>query len=662
MLPVTGRYNSHATAEDWAQVTTFRVGNAVIGHVSPISDHVRGEPLSERAVFRGRFAVQDTLGFTHSFPCIVKVAKRSVSAPANLTDWSELQNEARVLSELTNSPEESLCPRCYFVDVHLRCLVLETCGIDLQTLLIWGSAKWHIASHIAGLVSAVEWLHTRADVLVHGNLRPENVFCRAASSTDVTVWLGDFSQTCTVGTASPAHLAQDSAFSPPEKLRLPSEKLPTASLEMDIFSLGLVVWQLLHNTARPVLKSEDPSVVTKLRADQDALNKALAWPTSWDYMHQIVALDPSKRMDISKLKLRLCRSLLDDAFITEFTACINRSLTRHAETVTPSTRSSVSRPPRATEDVRSNPLGMVPLLVAINPCKADGATERRDLPQFLHFCCPVCGTLAKSGRGKLGYKLRSTRDCLLKVPAALKVTSFVLWIVSQLSPLPLPHHLIDFSAFVTLEECQKITKAVDHARQAQGTVGAAVIIKELLSEIKKVLKPELVNALTVTKEHVSIVKHLLQEAGESVPPYYSGLYRVICEATKECGWVCRDCVEKYAQEGNTCLAVWIDRGSSAPKVESLSNLEFDASAPVRATTASHLNLKPGASIPAAAQAASRSNRKSASAIRAAAPRSNLKSASSVPVAASASSRTGPRRRKQLNILDAGVEVGLIPQS
>jgi serine/threonine protein kinase len=264
--------------------------------------------------------VVDALEFAETVPCVVKVAKRSASPAENSAEWAVLRNEASVLKELAkrhaSSAQTLPCTCCYFVDRHMHYLVVEDCGVDLLTLLAWGNARWHIAAHLVGVVSAVEWLHERN--IVHGNIRPENFLCKAVSWWEITVKLGDFTRSCTPGDLCEA--PQDLKFSAPE-----NATGAVASLSMDVFSLGLVLWQLLHNTARPALETDDAAALALLRTKQPALNKILLWPRCWNFMELVVLIEPQSRPKSSDVLQRLREVLMDPQFIPIFDACMQKA-------------------------------------------------------------------------------------------------------------------------------------------------------------------------------------------------------------------------------------------------------------------------------------------------------------------------------------------------
>jgi hypothetical protein len=307
--------------------TSFRYRNNVIQHVRPIA----GE--SEKArLFRGKFCVEDSVGFVHTVPCVVKVAKRSISSAENAADWSVLQQEAQILDSLsktqTSLDETAPCVQCYFVDKHLKCLVLEDHGASVHTLLVWGSARWCVASLLLGIVSAVEWVH-KHDVL-HGNIRSESFLYKATSWCDGTVKLGNFERARARG--QPSMKSEDHKFS-----ALEAHTAADTTLGMDMFSLGLVVWQLLHNTARPALETAAALNLT----EQAALNERLQWPDRWGFMKDVVVIGSLSRLKAPDLMPRLCGALADPCFAVDFDACRKR--------VTEEQRSALAMAPPRTK-------------------------------------------------------------------------------------------------------------------------------------------------------------------------------------------------------------------------------------------------------------------------------------------------------------------------
>jgi hypothetical protein len=89
------------------------------------------------------------------------------------------------------------------------------------------------------------------------------------------------------------------------------------------------------------------------------------------------------------------------------------------------------------------------------------------------------------------------------------------------------------------------------ARQHHRTIGA------VRAALEKRLTPAQLQALSITREHLSSVRALLLKAGDSIPPKDSGLALVVCAGTRECAWVCAGCEATYKERGNACLAVKI---------------------------------------------------------------------------------------------------------
>jgi hypothetical protein len=215
---------------------------------------------------------------------------------------------------------------------------------------------------------------------------------------------------------------------------------------------------------------------------------------------------------------------------------------------------------RAAQDADSYKLHEVPLLVevvATQPKRTLSDGLKRCLYEVhrLHFCCPACGTRAASGPNKQGYELRSTRDWVQQAARVLKVTLFALQVASLVTPLPLPR-LAELGELLPVSDAKAVTEALDFVReQVEGNVVAT--IGEVRAALENQLTPAQLQALSVTREHVSSVRALLLKAGDSIPPKHSGLAPVVSAGTRECAWVCAGCSDTYRERGNACLAVKI---------------------------------------------------------------------------------------------------------
>jgi hypothetical protein len=215
---------------------------------------------------------------------------------------------------------------------------------------------------------------------------------------------------------------------------------------------------------------------------------------------------------------------------------------------------------RATLDSDSYGLHEVPLLVEVVATLPKGTVRdaaKRCLYEVhrLHFCCPACGTRAASGPNKHGYELRSTRGWVQQAARVLKVTLFALQVASLVTPLPLPR-LAELGELLPISDAKAVAGALDFVRkQIQGN--ATATIGAVHAALEKQLPPAQLQALSVTREHVSSVRALLLKAEDSIPPKHSGLAPVVCAVTRECAWVCAKCEDSYRERGNACLAVKI---------------------------------------------------------------------------------------------------------
>jgi hypothetical protein len=215
---------------------------------------------------------------------------------------------------------------------------------------------------------------------------------------------------------------------------------------------------------------------------------------------------------------------------------------------------------RAAQDADSYGLHEVPLLLEVVAAQPTGTVRdaaKRCLYEVhrLHFYCPACGTRAASGPNKHGYELRSTRGWVQQAARVLKVTLFALQVASLVTPLPLPR-LAELAELLPTSDAQAVAGALDFVRkQVQGN--ATATNGAVRDAVEKQLTPAQLQALSVTREHVSSVRALLLKAGDSIPPKDSGLAPVVCASTRECAWVCDKCRDTYRERGNACLAVKI---------------------------------------------------------------------------------------------------------
>jgi serine/threonine protein kinase len=412
------------------------------------------------------------VGFIHTHRCIVKIAKRSEHHEENALDWSEIRNEARILTTLANKHQDvhERCQRCYYADERVRYSVLEGNGISLHTLLRWGTAKWHIASHLIGAVSAVEWLHARG--VMHGNIRPESLICTTTAYHRASLKLSDFTRACVHGDLLIPTSTHRSWFSAPE-----ADTATVASVSMDMFSLGLVIWQMLHNTARPALETKGSSVLAKLCSEQDALIKFLVWPTSWVYMKRVVVHDPGSRVGAALLKHRLCESLQSTTFATVFEACMRRSSQKLSGVYPKTLLSPIDSCVGITGDASADPMG-----AGTSSCDA-AETERTD-----HVSASCCGALAEPGHRN---EIRNTSHHTVQLPPLWDLLTMGVTRYFWYGP----------SEMLTARDWQQVAKAVEPWRNARGNASVfAVYAERLLNAIREPLSPRPVIDLTGAAE------------------------------------------------------------------------------------------------------------------------------------------------------------------
>jgi hypothetical protein len=137
----------------------------------------------------------------------------------------------------------------------------------------------------------------------------------------------------------------------------------------------------------------------------------------------------------------------------------------------------------------------------------------------------------------------------------LKGTLFALQVASLFAPLPLPR-LAELEELLPIADAKSVAGALDFVRK-QMQDNSTATIGNVRAAVENQLTPALLQALSVTREHVSSVRALLLKAGDSIPPKDSGLAPVVCPGMRECAWVCTGCSDTYKERGNACLAVEI---------------------------------------------------------------------------------------------------------
>jgi hypothetical protein len=256
---------------------------------------------SVRLMLRGEFRTQDGAGATHEYPCLVKcstyvgVAEPTVANIMRLRREHAIYLEAQRLGKLVNTG----CVRCYSIDPAGLYMVLENHGADLRDHLNPGLRSPQLV--LEGIIPAVQALH--ALDIMHGDIKPENILVQDTRNGHYIVKLCDLECATKVGQLCEAATLGTKHYLAPE-VRAAASVNGTlrASTAVDMFALGLVLWQVIKRNRTAALDCGSEARMTELYSDQAQLNAHLEYPELYrPFIERVTSLDLGRRPNVADL-------------------------------------------------------------------------------------------------------------------------------------------------------------------------------------------------------------------------------------------------------------------------------------------------------------------------------------------------------------------------
>mmetsp|Transcript_11732 Transcript_11732/g.20662 ORF Transcript_11732/g.20662 Transcript_11732/m.20662 type:complete len:1186 (-) Transcript_11732:339-3896(-) len=229
---------------------------------------------SSRLLLRGHFFhVTDTfLGQTSTkYYCVIKCAGDKASYAADSDNAETIRREFAMYENLKESAilkknASTGCIKCYHMHPSDHYLILESFGQDIQCLLVQPNFKL-ITQLAEAIVAAVVALHSLG--VMHGDIKPHNILFELDSAHRYVIKLCDLDSAHQVGEVCAARALGTKQYEAPEVYFASREsENVTAALSMDIFPLGIVLWQVLSRTAYSPLSVEK---LHELYLDQNEL-------------------------------------------------------------------------------------------------------------------------------------------------------------------------------------------------------------------------------------------------------------------------------------------------------------------------------------------------------------------------------------------------------
>jgi serine/threonine protein kinase len=263
---------------------------------------------------RGEFRTVDRAGTTHTYRCLIKCAAQAGHDEPATEYVHHLRGEHAMYQEVERLAAEvgtvgTGCVRCYSLDPAGRYMVLQEFGKDLRALLSPNLRSPELV--MEGIVPAVQALHALG--IMHGDIKPENLLVQFTEHGYYIVKLCDLDCARKVGEECEAAGLGTKHYLAPEVRAAASVKGKLhASTAVDMFALGLVLWQVMKRSPSAALHGHDEARLNQLYSDQTRLNDLLNYAAEYrdfmDYaaefrafLESVTCLEPVHRPDVTEL-------------------------------------------------------------------------------------------------------------------------------------------------------------------------------------------------------------------------------------------------------------------------------------------------------------------------------------------------------------------------
>lgn len=213
--------------------------------------------------------------------------------------------EAKVLKELTESPQNNLIPRykAYFSDNQDLYLAQEFIDGDTLRHELQSQKKFNeneTAKLLDDVLNALSFIHSKN--IIHRDIKPDNLIRRKTDNKIVMIDFGAVKQKVTQLVPTPGTKIHTKGYAPPEQ-----EKNGEAESYSDIYALGMTALEALTGVEPEKLKDATGKVVWPSQVQvSDKLKKILEKMVEHNYKHR----DQSAEEVLQKLKLAGFRSTL----------------------------------------------------------------------------------------------------------------------------------------------------------------------------------------------------------------------------------------------------------------------------------------------------------------------------------------------------------------
>jgi hypothetical protein len=303
--------------EQPAQASSLYTGNGVpITNVEDLHGAQSGlGAASARSMLRGQFSSRDVWsGEARVYRCLIKCAFQAGEDQPTAGYVDLLRSEHAMYEEVERLAAQvgtvgTGCVRCYSIDPAGRYMVLQEFGKDLRALLSPNLRSPELV--VEGIVRAVQALHLLG--IMHGDIKPENLLMKITEHGHYIVKLCDLDCAKKVGVECEAAALGTKHYLAPEVRAAASVKGTVhASTAVDMFALGLVLWQVMKRSPTAALHGHDEARLNQLYSDQAQLNALLDYAAEYrdfmDYaaefrafMESVTCLKPVHRPNVTEL-------------------------------------------------------------------------------------------------------------------------------------------------------------------------------------------------------------------------------------------------------------------------------------------------------------------------------------------------------------------------
>jgi serine/threonine protein kinase len=261
---------------------------------------------SVRLMLRGEFrSVDSGTGIAREYRCLIKCASYAADIEPSATDVNRLRREHAMYQEVQRlAPAVGTgCVRCYSIDLSGLYMVLEDYDTDLRALLTSELKSPQIV--MEGIAPAVHALHGMN--IMHGDIKPENLLVQHTLHGHYVVKLCDLECATKVGEmCEAATLGTKHYLAPEVRVAASLQGKLRASTAVDMFALGLVLWQVMKRSPTAALDCDSEARLDELYSDQAQLNAHLEHPALYRvFMERFTCLEPARRPGVTEL----CRNI-----------------------------------------------------------------------------------------------------------------------------------------------------------------------------------------------------------------------------------------------------------------------------------------------------------------------------------------------------------------